>query len=152
MEENEKVVDVEVKDVPNENISSPKNEAPVRESWSKYETFSIVSLVLGVNAIELAFICWLPVYGIILTIVALGFSIPGYVLGRKAKYDGRKRMRTLKSVGPIVNLVAIIASAVGLVISIIVTILVINGMIQNFAEGLNSALSSSATSTLLALL
>lgn len=142
MVDEEKVVDVEVKDAPNEHLGNENFEVS-QERWSKYETFAIISFVLGISSLEASFFCWTYMVGILTSVTAIALAIPGLIFAIITKKDGRLRMRKLKDASFIINLIALILSAIALILSIVITILIMEGIIKDIVGGLNSALTSS---------
>lgn len=96
-----------------------------RTRWSRFETFSIVSLDLGISALFIAVIGFVPLSGIVFAIVAIIFSIVGLVFGTISYKNDGPRLRPLKKAAYIVNIIALIISIIMIIVSSILLVLLI---------------------------
>lgn len=94
-----------------------------RTRWSRFETFSIVYLVLGIPAFFIAINGFVPLYGIAFAIVAIIFSIVGLVFGTISYKNDGPRLRPLKKAAYIVNIIALIFSIIMIIVSLILFVL-----------------------------
>lgn len=164
MQDNSNDVDVQIIDAQvNESTSTSINnsEQPTKKStrWCRYDTFSIIGIVLGISALEvlipaIIYILISLVIGITAVVcvelasVGLVFSIVGMVFSIIANNDQTSaRLRKLKRAGQIIGIVTTVGNAAILFLSIIIIFLVLIN--STFIPEFNSTSSSLITALLL---
>lgn len=162
MQDNNKEVDVQIIDAQVDGLTpTENNEQQVKKStrWCRYDTFSIIGIVLGVSALEVLipatiYILVSLIIGLTaivcveLASVGLVFSIVGMVFSIIANNDQTSaRLRKLKRAGQIIGIVTTVGNAAILFLSIIIIVLVLIN--STFIPEFNSTSSSLITALLL---